>query len=216
GRGGRSAPGRGGSWRGGSASSGGCGQPCPPRSWPRWRPRPGPAWWPRARRRVPWRSPSGSRSMRSWTPRPGCCPSRPGGRRRRVPMTPGVDDPHAPIARTRPAWTTRPEGRAPRARGPRSSLVLGVLVLAAVVRPRWVRLNLSPSVPLGVYRLEQLAPPLARGTLVVLSAPASIRPWWRSFASLLKPVAAVAGDEVCGVGGELFVQGEWFGPIYTE
>jgi type IV secretory pathway protease TraF len=94
--------------------------------------------------------------------------------------------------------------------------VLGVLVLAAVVSTRWVRLNLSPSVPVGVYRLERLAPPLVRGTLVVLSAPVSIRPWWRSFAALLKPVAAVAGDEVCGVGGELFVQGEWFGPIYTE
>jgi type IV secretory pathway protease TraF len=126
------------------------------------------------------------------------------------------DDTHAPIARTRPAWTTRPRGHEPRARCPRSSLVLGVLVLAAVVSIRWVRLNLSPSVPLGVYRLERLTPPLQRGTLVVLSAPASIRPWWRSLASLLKPVAAVAGDEVCGVQGELFVQGKWFGPIYTE
>jgi type IV secretory pathway protease TraF len=102
------------------------------------------------------------------------------------------------------------------ARRTRSSLVLGVLVLAAVVSTRWVRLNLSPSVPLGVYRLERLAPPLARGTLVVLSAPASIRPWWRSLASLLKPVAAVAGEEVCGVWGELFVQGEWYGPVFPE
>ena len=126
-------------------------------------------------------------------------------------MTPAGDAPHVPSARQRPAWTTRPEGRRSR-----SSLVLGVLVLAAVVSTRWVRLNLSPSVPVGLYRLERLAPPLARGTLVILSAPTSIRPWWRSFASLLKPVAAVAGDEVCGVGGELFVQGEWFGPIYTE
>ena len=132
-------------------------------------------------------------------------------------MKPGTyDDTHAHVARKRAAWTTRPEGRAPRARGPRSSLVLGVLVLAAVVSTRWVRLNLSPSVPLGVYRLERLAPPLARGTLVILSPPASIRPWWRSLASLLKPVAAVAGEEVCGVGGELFVHGEWYGPIYTE
>jgi type IV secretory pathway protease TraF len=132
-------------------------------------------------------------------------------------MKPGVsDDRHTHIARRRPAWTTRSGGRAPRARCTRSSLVLGALVLAAVVSTRWVRLNLSPSVPLGVYRLERLAPPLPRGTLVVLSAPASIRPFWRSFASLLKPVAAVPGEEVCGVGGELFVQGEWYGPIYIE
>jgi conjugative transfer signal peptidase TraF len=94
--------------------------------------------------------------------------------------------------------------------------VLGALVLAAVVSTRWVRLNLSSSVPYGVYRLTAIRAPLARGTLVVLSAPASIRPWWRSGVSLLKPVAAVAGDEVCGVQGALFVQGTWFGPIYTE
>src|SRR5215470_20037881 len=119
-----------------------------------------------------------------------------------MPMTPGVDISHVHRARQRPAWPTRPRGRCTR-----SSLVLGVLVLAAVVSTRWVRLNLSPSVPVGLYRLERLTPPLARGTLVLLSAPASMRPWWRSCASLLKPVAAVAGEEVCGVGGELFVHG---------
>jgi type IV secretory pathway protease TraF len=95
--------------------------------------------------------------------------------------------------------------------------VLGVLVLAAVVSTRWVRLNLSPSVPVGVYRLERLAPPLARGTLVLLPAPTSIRPWWPwPHPALLKPVAAVAGEAVCSVGGELFVQGAAYGPIYTE
>jgi conjugative transfer signal peptidase TraF len=146
-------------------------------------------------------------------------------------MTRAGDNPHAHSARKRPAWTMRLGWRARRARRTappgwatpapgawcsRSSLVLGVLVLAAVVSTRWVRLNLSPSVPLGLYRLERLAPPLTRGTLVVLSAPASIRPWWRSLASLLKPVAAVAGEEVCGVAGALFIHGEAYGPIYTE
>jgi type IV secretory pathway protease TraF len=133
-----------------------------------------------------------------------------------MPMTPAGDTPHVHSARQRLAWTTLPGGRAPRVRGPRSSLVLGVLVLAAVVSTHWVRLNLSSSVPLGFYRLERLAPPLQRGTLVVLSAPASMRPWWHSFASFLKPVAAVAGDEVCGVEGALFIHGEAYGPIYTE
>src|SRR5262245_29917373 len=131
-------------------------------------------------------------------------------------MTPGVDNPHAHVASKRSGWTTRPGGRASRARCTRSSLVLGALVLAAVASTRWVRLNLSPSVPVGVYRLERLAPPLARGTLVILSPPASIRPWWRSLAALLKPVAAVAGEEVCGVEGVLFIHGEAYGPIYTE
>jgi len=132
-------------------------------------------------------------------------------------MKPGTyDDTHAHVASEPPAWTTRPVGCASRARCTRSTLVLGVLVLAAVGSTRWVRLNLSPSVPVGVYRLARLAPPLARGTLVILSAPASMRPWWHSFAALLKPVAAVAGEEVCGVEGALFIHGEAYGPIYTE
>ena len=126
------------------------------------------------------------------------------------------NDTHAHVVRKRPAWTTRPGGRAPRARCTRSSLVLGVLVLAAVVSTRWVRLNVSPSVPLGFYLLEPPLPPLAHGTLVLLPVPASMRPWWHAGAALLKPVAAVAGEEVCGVEGELFVHGEAYGPIYTE
>ena len=132
-------------------------------------------------------------------------------------MRPGTyDDPHAPLARTRPAWTTRPGGRAPRGRGPRSTLVLGVLVLAAVVSTRWVRLNLSPSVPVGLYRLARPAGLLARGTLVVLPVPAAIRPWWHSYAALLKPVAGVAGDEVCVRQDGLWVAGQWYGVVYTE
>ena len=132
-------------------------------------------------------------------------------------MTPGVDAPHAHRARKRPAWTTRPGGHAPRARCTRSSLVLGVLVLAAVVSTRWVRLNLSPSVPLGVYRLERRMIPLTRGTLVVLPAPTRIRPWWPwPHPALLKPVAAVAGEEVCSVAGELVVQGAAYGPVFVE
>src|SRR5262249_35831931 len=77
-------------------------------------------------------------------------------------------DLHAQAAATRAARPTSGAGPPPGGRPRRSTLVLGVLVLAAVVSTRWVRLNLSPSVPVGVYRLARLAPPLARGTLVVL------------------------------------------------
>jgi type IV secretory pathway protease TraF len=147
-------------------------------------------------------------------------------------MKPGAaGDTHAHVARPRRAWTTRPGWRAPRARRtappgggtpshgarcPWSSLVLGGLVLAAVVSTRWVRLNLSPSVPVGVYRLERLAPPLARGTLVMLSAPASLRPWWHGGVPLLKPVAALAGETVCGFDLHLWIADEAYGPIYRE
>ena len=133
-------------------------------------------------------------------------------------MKPGTyDAPHAHRARKRPAWTTRPEGRALRARGPRSSLVLGVLVLAAVVSTRWVRLNLSPSVPRGVYLLERRAPmALMRGTLVLLPVPASVQPWLRAWRPLLKPVAGLPGDHACNVEDTLLIDGVSYGPIYRE
>jgi conjugative transfer signal peptidase TraF len=141
------------------------------------------------------------------------------------------DDLHTPVARARPAWTTRPGWRALRARRTappgwdtpahgarrtRSSLVLGGLVLAAVVSTRWVRVNLSPSVPRGVYRLAAVAPPLARGTLVVLPVPAGVRAWQPRGVPLLKPVAAVAGDVVCVGADGLWVEGRWYGPVYEE
>ena len=96
----------------------------------------------------------------------------------------------------------------PVARRTRSSLVLGGLVLAAVVSTRWVRLNGSPSVPRGVYRLAAVSPPLARGTLVVLPVPAGVRPWQPAWVPLLKPVAAVAGDLVCVWDAGLWVAGQ--------
>ena len=127
-------------------------------------------------------------------------------------MTPGVDTPHVHRARQRPAWPTRPGGRCTR-----SSLALGVLVLAAVVSTRWVRLNLSPSVPLGFYRFERRMTPLTRGTLVVLPAPTSIYPWWPwPHPALLKPVAAVAGQMVCQFAHVLFVDGTFYGLVYTS
>ena len=113
-----------------------------------------------------------------------------------------------PVARARPAGTTRPGWRAPRAR---RSLVLGGLVLAAVLSTRWVRLNLTPSVPRGVYHLVAAAPPLARGTLVVLPVPASVQPWHSPWVPLLKPVAGVAGDVVCVWGHALWVWGQTAG-----
>jgi conjugative transfer signal peptidase TraF len=128
-------------------------------------------------------------------------------------MTPGVDDPHAPIARTRPAWTTRPGGRAPR---PHSSLVLGVLVLAAVVSTRWVRVNVSPSAPLGLYRLAAVAPPLAYGTLVVLPVPPAVQRWHSAWLPLLKPIAAMPGDLVCTSAAGLWIEGQAYGPMYLE
>src|SRR5262249_44039228 len=131
-------------------------------------------------------------------------------------MTPGVDDPHAPSARKYPVWTTRPRGCAPRAPRPRNSLVLGVLVLAAVVSTRWVRINVSPSAPLGLYRLAAEAPPLARGTLVVLPVPPAVQRWHSPWLPLLKPIAALPGDLVCTSEAGLWIEGQAFGPVCLE
>jgi type IV secretory pathway protease TraF len=95
-----------------------------------------------------------------------------------------------------------------------SSLVLGGLILAAVVSTRWVRLNLSPSLPYGLYRLAAIRAPLTRGTLVVLPVPRSLRPWHAAWVPLLKPVAGVAGDVVCHRDHTLFVNSVDFGPVY--
>ena len=127
-------------------------------------------------------------------------------------MTPAGDAPHVHSARQRPACPTRSGGRTPRARYPRSSLVLGALVLAAVVSTRWVRLNVSPSVPYGLYRLAAVPTPLTPGTLVVLPVPDSMRAW--QTIPLLKPVAAVAGDTVCVEAERLQIAGVDFGPVY--
>jgi type IV secretory pathway protease TraF len=80
----------------------------------------------------------------------------------------------------------------------------------------WFRLNIEPSVPLGIYRLHAVAPPLTRGMLVVLPVPASVRRWHATWTPFLKPVAAVAGEEVCVEDGGLVVGTEPYGRVYTE
>ncbi len=99
-------------------------------------------------------------------------------------MTPG-----AAAARPTPGAWAWPAGTPPGWR----RLVLGGLVLAAVLSTRWVRLNGSPSVPLGLYRLAAVREPLTRGTLVVLP-----------------------GDVVCLWDEGVWIEGQWYGPIYEE
>ena len=94
--------------------------------------------------------------------------------------------------------------------------MLGVLVLTAVVSTRWVRLNLSRVCPEGVYRLAAVPAEVARGTLVVLPVPASVRHVWPRWVPLLKPVAGVPGDVVCRRGGRAEVNGTAYGPVYLE
>jgi type IV secretory pathway protease TraF len=126
------------------------------------------------------------------------------------------DDRHPHIARVRPAWTTRPGGRALRARHMRSSLVRGGLILAAVLSTRWVRLHGSPSVPRGLYRLAAVTPPLTRGTLVVLPVPPAVRPWHSVWLPLLQPSAALPGDLVWTSEAGRWSAGQAGGPVSLE
>ena len=114
-----------------------------------------------------------------------------------------------------PGVTDAPPAR--RVRGRRSSLVLGVLVLTAVVSTRWVRLNLSASLPYGLYRMQAVPAEPHRGILVVLPVPARVQHVWSSWVPLLKPVAAVPGDVGAVTRGALlWSTGVDYGPVDRE
>ena len=120
-------------------------------------------------------------------------------------MTPGT-------AATRPTPGTRGWPAGPLWPGWRT-LVLGGLLLAAVLSTRWVRLNVSGSLPYGLYRLAPVPPTLSRGTVVLLPVPETVQHVWSKWVPLLKPVAAVAGDMVCNLDGVLQINGVAYGPI---
>ncbi len=126
-------------------------------------------------------------------------------------MTPGT-------AATRPTSGARGRLAGPRPWGHprRSTRVLAGLVLAAVLSTRWVRLNVSGSLPYGLYRLAPIPQPLPRGTVVLLPVPATVQHVWSRWMPLLKPVAAVHGDTVCSTEGGLWINGQAYGPILRE
>jgi type IV secretory pathway protease TraF len=77
----------------------------------------------------------------------------------------------------------------------------------------WVRLNVEPRVPLGVYRLHAIRAPLPRGVLVLVPVPRSVRRWHGRGVSLLKPMAAVAGEVVCVEDNALWIGDESYGQV---
>jgi conjugative transfer signal peptidase TraF len=92
--------------------------------------------------------------------------------------------------------------------------VAGLAVAAILIKPALAPLyvlNLSPSVPVGLYRLEGRNP--HRGGLAVIRLS---RPWRDLAASrgylppgiwLIKPVAALAGDRICRLDGKITING---------
>jgi type IV secretory pathway protease TraF len=110
-----------------------------------------------------------------------------------------------------PGMSGDTHAHAARARRLRRSLMLGVLALTAVASTRWLRVTISPSVPLGLDRLAPMPTSLPRGTLVLLPVPPAIRPWPSAWLPLLTPVAAVAGATVCVDDEGLWVAGVSYG-----
>jgi len=90
-------------------------------------------------------------------------------------------------------------------------LVLGGLLLGT----RWLKFNVQPSVPYGLYRVVALPARLERGMLVLLPPPAVTYPWHAWWLDLLKPIAALPGDQVCILSAGLWISGEPYGLVYA-
>jgi type IV secretory pathway protease TraF len=82
-----------------------------------------------------------------------------------------------------------------------------------MVGTHYLKVNLSPSVPIGLYGLRSVPSTLERGMLVVLPVPASVRDLHGSI-PLLKPVAGVSGDRICVQQHRLWVRDRDQGPVY--
>jgi conjugative transfer signal peptidase TraF len=118
-------------------------------------------------------------------------------------------------------WLLRRAGRNP-ARVVLALLGVGALTsaLACLVASHLIW-NRTPSMPLGLYVLTPGAH-VRRGGLVALRVPAPVRSlvhdrrYLPDGSLLIKPVAAVAGDEVCVQAGVLRIQGRPFGRVLAR
>jgi conjugative transfer signal peptidase TraF len=111
--------------------------------------------------------------------------------------------------------TPRPHGSPSWRPWPRRVSRVGVLWLL-VLSLGWLRLNVSASVPLGLYRLHRVPASLEQGMVVVLPVPASVRAWQWRWLPLLKPVAGLPGDAVCITDDGLWINAHWYGPVLSE
>lgn len=98
----------------------------------------------------------------------------------------------------------------------RRLLFLGSVLLVLLLSTRVVRLNISPSVPYGLYQLHAVPGQLGYGQLVVAHVPPSISPWHPFWIPLLKPVAGLQGDILTVQEGRFYINGEDFGPVLRD
>jgi conjugative transfer signal peptidase TraF len=98
----------------------------------------------------------------------------------------------------------------------RSSRVCAALALLMVCALPWYRVNVTSSAPRGLWRLLAVPAVVEKGMWVTLPAPASVKTWAPHWAHLLKPVAAVAGDQVCVAKDTLWIRGQSLGRVLTQ
>ena len=97
----------------------------------------------------------------------------------------------------------------------RDWLCAGVL-LTLIVSTHWFTVNTASSVPLGVYRYVRNGRPLVHGAIVYVPPVPFGRQWPDRWLGLLKPVAALLGEEVCVWPEGLWVRGEPYGAVYQQ
>jgi len=93
-----------------------------------------------------------------------------------------------------------------------SALIFGATVLGISAG---YRMNVTASLPIGVYRVSPVHRQLRRGDLVTFTLPASLR-LHRFLRSFTKPVAGLPGDQVCVEDSQLLINGEDYGPVLPD
>jgi type IV secretory pathway protease TraF len=95
-----------------------------------------------------------------------------------------------------------------------STKLLAMCAVLAVCGLPWYQLNLTASAPRGVWLRSGVPGVVERGMWVTLPAPRIVKPWVSGWAPLLKPVAAVAEEQVCVQEETLWIMGRNYGPVY--
>jgi len=88
-----------------------------------------------------------------------------------------------------------------------SAIVLGVSA--------GYRVNVTPSLPLGLYHVAPVRSPLRRGDLITFHPPVALR-LHRFLRSFTKPGAGLPGDHVCVQEGQLRINGVDYGSVLTD
>ena len=124
--------------------------------------------------------------------------------------------------------TTAPHPRRRRWVTWRDGLCAGILLLL-LVSTHWVTVNLSPSMPRGLYRYVRTEGPFHRDEIVRIPAVDFGRSWLASWLPLLKPITGIPGDTVCvgpedlwvtqilrSLDGKEWATGIAYGAVYQE